>query len=106
MPSNCSVKFNYRKLNNFHKKNVLEDFFSFFNFDILIRPQSHFSMIPSLIHDFAIVYSPAGAKIEGHHVVIDKTDMEINQDLFQKLLLRKTFSPSFIFKVRSFLGQD
>lgn len=53
-----SLRFTYRKDNNRHDQNILEDFFSFFNFDILIRPDSNFSLIPSLIHDFAMVYSP------------------------------------------------
>jgi len=93
-----NVKFTYRKSNNSHKKNVLEDFFSLFNFDVLIRSQSNFSMVPSLIHDYAIVCSPAGALIEGDHVIIDKTNLEMNETLYQKLLLRK---PSFLSRIRN-----
>jgi len=100
VPGNFSVKFGYRKSNNSHKKNVLDDFFSLFNFDVLIRPQSNFSMIPSLIQDYAIVYSPAGAIVEGNRVIIDNTNMEINEDLYQKLLLRKISPPGFLSRIK------
>ncbi|HSX11850.1 MAG TPA: hypothetical protein VLF94_09060 [Chlamydiales bacterium] len=52
------IQFNYRKRNDRPESHVLEDFFSLFQFDILIRSESNFSLIPSLIHDFAIVYYP------------------------------------------------
>lgn len=95
LPSDSSVTFGYRKFNNRHNKNVLEDFFSLFNFDVLIRPQSNFSMVPSLIHDYAIVYHPTSAVVSGNQVVIDKVEMETNDDLVQKLLLKKkSFSRS------------
>lgn len=93
VPANTSIEFKYRKSGNSHKKNVLVDFFSLFNFDILVRPESNFSMVPSLIHDFAITYSPVKASVQGDHVVIEETNMEINEELYQKLLLRKS-SPS------------
>lgn len=51
------VEFHYRKKNNVHDANVLEDFFSLFEFDVLIRPDSNFSIVPSLIHDYAMVYA-------------------------------------------------
>jgi hypothetical protein len=88
-PSGASVKFDYRKSKNRHDKNVIEDFFSLFNFDVLIRSQSNFSMIPALIHDYAIVYSPIGAKVEEGKVVIDQAELVMNEGLYQKLLLRK-----------------
>ncbi len=90
VPSGASVKFDYRKVKNRHDKNVIEDFFSLFNFDVLIRSQSNFSLVPSLIHDYAIVYSPIGARVEEGKVTIDKTDLERNEELYQKLLLRKS----------------
>lgn len=99
VPRNSSVKFNYRKSNNSHKNNVLEDFFSLFNFDILIRSQSNFSMVPSLIHDYAIVYHPTGASVEGDRVVIDKTNMEINDGLYQKLFLKENSSSNWLSKI-------
>ena len=86
-PKGSNVKFTYREKNS-HKENVLEDFFSFFNFDILIRPQSHFSMVPSLIHDYAIVYYPVRASVENGRVVIDQTNMEVNEELYRKALAK------------------
>ena len=97
LPPKSSVQFSYRKKHNGHDKNVLEDFFSLFNFDILIRPQSNFSIVPSLIHDYAIVYSPIEVSIVGDCVTIDKTNLEINEELYQKLLSRDTHSSSFFF---------
>ena len=58
IPADAPISFHYRETGNSHSNNVLEDFFSFQNFDILIRPDSNFSIVPSLIHPFAIVCSP------------------------------------------------
>jgi hypothetical protein len=52
------IIFDYRMEGNQHNANVLQDFFSLFNFRILIRPQSNFSLIPTLIHDYDSVFSP------------------------------------------------
>ncbi len=57
------IKFGCRQGLNRHDRNVLEDFFSLFLFDILIRPQSNFSIVPSLLHDFAIVHTPYGTEM-------------------------------------------
>lgn len=51
------IEFAYRERNNVHDANVLEDFFSLFEFDVLIRPDSNFSLVPSLIHDYKMVYA-------------------------------------------------
>ena len=88
LPPHSSVQFAYRARNP-RKDNVLNDFFSLFNFDILIRSQSNFSAVPSLIHDYAIVYSPEDAVIEGNQVTISKTEMAINDPLYQKVRLKK-----------------
>lgn len=57
IPLEKNIEFHYRANNNVHDANVLEDFFSLFEFDVLIRPDSNFSMVPSLIHDYAMVYA-------------------------------------------------
>lgn len=57
------IKFGCRQGPNSFDRNILEDFFSLFHFDILIRPQSNFSIIPSLLHDYAIVHTPYGTQI-------------------------------------------
>ena len=58
VPANYPISFHYREPNSSCSNSVLEDFFSFQNFDILIRPDSNFSIVPSLLHSFAIVCSP------------------------------------------------
>lgn len=82
------ITFECRTNGNSHNQNVLEDFFSLFQFDILIHPQSNFSLIPSLIHDYAITYSPISGKREEDNTSIDRVKFEINRPLYQKLLLR------------------
>jgi hypothetical protein len=57
MPLNSSITFDCRSSGNSHDKNVLEDFFSLFQFDCLIYPQSNFSMVPALIHDYVATYT-------------------------------------------------
>ncbi len=88
VPPNVSVNFTCRTTNS-HDKNVLEDFFSLFNFDCLIRPQSNFSIIPSLLHDYAVVYSPAHFIIEDKVITIDKSSLDIDDHLYKKLLAEK-----------------
>lgn len=69
-----TIEFAARRHKNRHYLNVLEDFFSLFHFDVLIRPQSNFSIIPSLLHDFAICHT--------------QTKVEINETLLEKILFR------------------
>lgn len=71
----------YRKENNGHDINVLEDFFSLFHYDVLIRPQSNFSIIPSLLHDYAVVCSPSKYITRGRTVLIEEMDIQINHAL-------------------------
>lgn len=86
IPSETMITFDWRKENNVHNRNVLEDFFSLLHFDVLIHPHSNFSVVPSLIHDYAISYSPlSGKKIEGK-VIIDQVRCLINQSLYKKAL--------------------
>jgi hypothetical protein len=49
-----NLNIDYRIKNNEHNQNILEDFFSFLAFDILIYPQSNFSMVPALLHDYIL----------------------------------------------------
>ena len=83
---NGKVTFDYRKTDNHHTQNVLEDFFSLFNFDVLIRPQSNYSIIASLLKDYAIVYAPAGAIGDAKKMEITKIDNKINHELVQNLI--------------------
>ena len=88
IPKDAMINFTFREVNSCGK-NVLEDFFSFFHFDVLIRPQSNFSIIPSLLHDYAVVYSPASFSIENQVVKIDRVNLDIDNELYEKLLLRR-----------------
>ena len=72
LPPNAPIVFNYRKENNRHDSNVLEDFFSLLNFDILIRAESNFSIVPSFINDYAVVCFPATYSIQGSLVKIEE----------------------------------
>lgn len=81
-----SIKLVFRKTNNHHNRNVLEDFFSLFKFDILIRSQSNFALVPSLINDYAILVAPRDCKIFGDVVTITETDFIVNQPLLDEAL--------------------
>lgn len=89
VPSALPIQFECRRAYNHHTANVLEDFFSLFLFDVLIRPQSNYSIVPSLIHDFAIVYSPTGFLRKGRTITITETRLEKNEELYQQILDRK-----------------
>ena len=86
LPLDAPIDFNYRKETNSHDQNVLEDFFSLFEFDILIRPQSNFSVIPSLIKDYALVYSPKKFSSDLSQIYITEACIETNQEQYLRLL--------------------
>ena len=75
--SDPSIIFDYRKAENHHDKNVLEDFFSLMQFDCLIRSDSNFSLIASKLADFKIVISPLHHRWEGRTLIIDKVNIAI-----------------------------
>lgn len=81
LPNNAPIQFTYRSQGNRHDSNVLEDFFSLFNFDILIRAESNYSIVPALIHDYAVVCYPKKYSIKGRIVIIDEIGVEINQEI-------------------------
>ncbi len=87
VPFGVDISFRYREKNNRFDRNILEDFFSLLQFDILIRPQSNFSLVPSLIHDYAVVVSPKRFSLCGRIPTIEEMHVEINEPLFQKLPL-------------------
>ena len=82
-----SIQWDFR-LNNCNEDVVLDDFFSFFQFDILIRPESNFSIIPSLLHDFAIVCYPTHFIKKSKSIKIDKIKMDINKPLLKNKVNR------------------
>lgn len=70
---NLSIVFDYRKTKNTHNVNVLEDFYSFTNFDCLIRPDSNFSFIASKISDHRLIIYPSRYAIRDGRVVITES---------------------------------
>jgi hypothetical protein len=86
IPTKAAILFDCHSDSNTHNQNVLEDFFSFFNFDAFIHPQSNFSVIPSLIHDYAVVYTPLSGYRNGNFTKITKVKFEINESICQALL--------------------
>lgn len=85
LPPNIPIDFHYRQVGNKHDSSVLEDFYSLFNFDILIRPESNFSIIPSLLHDYAVVCYPKAMVTRGKSVMIDQIGIEINAENFNQV---------------------
>lgn len=86
LPENAPIIFKYREKGNKHSANVLEDFFSLFNFDILIRGESNYSIVPSLIHDYAVFCYPEVFSIQDKQVTIDRIKVEINEALYNDCL--------------------
>lgn len=78
-----TIQWDYRKTKN--TLFVLDDFFSFFQFHILIRPESNFSIIPSLLHDFAIVCYPTHFVKKSKSIKIDEITIETNPILLKKI---------------------
>jgi len=90
LPTNLKIVFNYRKEENHDAVNVLDDFFSLFHYDILIRPDSNYSKIPELLHDYMVVVSPKQAIISGEGdnkiIWIDKLDVNVDEVLYESFL--------------------
>lgn len=61
------VEFDYRRKNNHHNTNVLEDCYSMIHFNSLIRPESHLSFMAEKLGDHEIIISP-GQFLNGSHV--------------------------------------
>ncbi len=85
-----NIVFDSRRENH-HTKNVLEDFFSLFNFDALIRPESSFSIIPSLLKDYAILIVPKTFHRFKDEVEIDECLVSINENLYKDLMQNSAF---------------
>ena len=73
--TNSNIVFGYRQ-ENAHNANVLEDFFSFWLFDCLIRPDSHYSYIPGKLHDYKMVISPDTVIRHGKYFSVNKLKIE------------------------------
>lgn len=88
LPKDCSIEFVYRKETEKTKDDVLIDFFSFFNFDVLIYPESNFSMVPALIGDFALTFTPLEVKYKENISYISKMKIEKNFEKIKEVMHR------------------
>lgn len=73
-----NITFDYRKKENRHDLNVLEDLFSMPNFDVYIRADSNLGFVISIIGDFKLLISPKGYKKIGHKIIINEVNIESN----------------------------
>ncbi len=81
IPLGADVILDYREEGNHHTKNVMVDFYSLFHFDVLIRPRSNFSIVPALLHDYAVVCSPVEYVRTGEKIEITRIEVEVNAGL-------------------------
>jgi hypothetical protein len=88
VPEGARVRIDYRRENNHHAANVLEDFFSFFYFDALIYPNSNYSGVPAAMGDFAVTYFPLEFTRMKKKVIITKSHLEKNELFYQKVQTR------------------
>lgn len=70
--------FDYRKTENAHYLNVLEDLFSIIKFDAFIRPASNLGIIASVIGNFKLIISPKNYNKIGYKIVINEVDIQTN----------------------------
>lgn len=71
-----NITFDYRKTENAHYLNVLEDLFSIIKFDAFIRSASNLGITASIIGNFKLVISPKHYQKIGKKIVIDEIYME------------------------------
>ena len=70
----------YRTSKNRQNLNVIEDFFSLFQFDCLIRPDSNFSRVPSLLKEYKVLIYPSDLeKLGDRNYIISKIDVVRNE---------------------------
>lgn len=67
--NNSQIQFEYRKENNKHNTNVVEDFFAIMNFDALIRSSSFFSGMAGLIGEVSYIVYPIDYWWEGRKLI-------------------------------------
>jgi hypothetical protein len=70
-----NVTFDYRRTNNHHANNVLEDFFSMSKFPYLIRSGSHFAQMAQIIGNHTIVIYPLHAVWDDNKLIIDQVGL-------------------------------
>lgn len=76
--NNRNITIDYRAIGNSPSANVLEDFFSLAKFDCLIRCQSNFSLVGSLLGDYRIMITPKHAFLRENEIIIDQIELKFN----------------------------
>lgn len=77
LSSDLPIELSWRTEANHDAINVIEDFFSLFHYDILIRPESNFSMVPSLLHEYDVLVTPKHA-CYSPEIYIDDIEIQVN----------------------------
>jgi hypothetical protein len=73
-----NVCLDYRKQGNKHNANVLEDLFAMVQFECLIRPESNYSIVASIIGSFKVIVHPVQFHWEGKEPIIDQVEKIIH----------------------------
>lgn len=75
------ITYGFRKCDNAHDLNVLEDFFNMMRFDILVRPSSCFSKLVQYLGDHKLVFIPQKLHfVSNTEWIIDTVQMVIRGD--------------------------
>lgn len=64
-----NITFDYRKEKNTHNLNVLEDFFSMMKFNVMIRPESNFSIVASRLANQQLTFYPISTNFIDYEVI-------------------------------------
>lgn len=67
-----------RTNDNWHNKNVVDDFFGLTNFDCLLRSDSNFSLMAAKLKEYMIQISPKHYVRYGNKVIVDQVKWESN----------------------------
>lgn len=79
-----NIIFDFRKDENNHYSNVIEDLYHMSKFDILIRPYSSFSVIAQIIGDHKLVLSPKHGIWLNNILIIDEVLLYIKDNVLKK----------------------
>jgi len=81
------ISYGYRKEDNRHDLNVLEDFFNMMRFDVLVRPSSCFSKLVQYLGDHKLVFIPQKLHFTSNtEWIIDTVQMVIRGDCGHEII--------------------
>ncbi len=78
---NADIEYGYRKKDNNHYTNILEDFFAMLQFQCLIRSQSNFSVVAGKVGDFLVEIGPITYVKKGEIPAIDQVEVKIKKNI-------------------------